>query len=76
MTLLFWSPETVSVFEVCFAREDSVFEMRSDAILSEETSVVNIAPAIKTPHTALRPNFSETAKTGIEELIPSAKTTV
>ena len=50
--------------------------MRSEAIFKEDTSVVNMAPAIKTPHTALNPNFSETAKTGIEELIPSAKTTV
>ena len=55
---------------------ESVFEILSDAIFREETSVVNIAPAIKTPHTALSPNFSETAKTGIEELNPSAKTTV
>lgn len=51
-------------------------EMRSDAILSDETSVVNIAPAIKTPHTAFRLNFSATAKTGIEERKSSAKTTV
>lgn len=41
-----------------------------------DTRVVNIAPAISTPHTALSPNFSETAKTGIEDDIPSAKTTV
>ena len=48
----------------------------SEAILSEDTSVVNMAPAISTPHTALRLNFCETAKTGIDECKSSAKTTV
>ncbi|MDE6302109.1 MAG: hypothetical protein K2M36_00780 [Clostridia bacterium] len=50
--------------------------IRSDAILREDTRVVNIAPAIRTPHTAFRLNFAETVRTGIEERISSAKTTV
>ena len=45
-------------------------------IFSADTSVVKIAPAIRTPHIALSPNFSETAKTGIDDVSPSAKTTV
>lgn len=50
--------------------------MESEVIFSADTSVVKIAPAISTPHIALRPNFSETAKTGIDDDSPSAKTTV
>lgn len=45
-------------------------------IFSADTSVVKIAPAISTPHIALSPNFSETAKTGIDDAKLSAKTTV
>lgn len=50
--------------------------MRSEVIFKEDTRVVNIAPAISTPHTAFNPNFSETAKTGIVVCNSSAKTTV
>ncbi len=50
--------------------------MRSESIFNDETSVVNIAPAMSTPHTALSLNCSATAKTGIEECVWSDKTTV
>lgn len=50
--------------------------MLSESIFREDTRVVNIAPAISTPHTHLRLNFPETAKTGIEECISSSRTTV
>ena len=50
--------------------------MRSLTILREDTSVVKIAPAIKTPHANLRCNCSEIAKTGIKLSFLSDKTTV
>ncbi len=68
---LFFSPKAASFF----VRERAV-AMLSDVILREDTSVVNIAPAISTPQTALSPNLSATVKTGIDDVIPSAKTTV
>ena len=45
-------------------------------IFSEDTSVVNIAAAIKTPHAHFICNLSETAKTGIKLAFWSDKTTV
>ncbi len=54
----------------------AVSMMRSESILREETSVVNIAPAMRIPQTTLRLNFSATAKTGIDECNSSDKTTV
>ena len=65
------SPREASFFVFCIVRI-----MLSDRILSEDTSVVNIAPAISIPQTHLRLNFSETAKTGIDVCILSARTTV
>lgn len=50
--------------------------MRSLTILREDTSVVKIAPAIKTPHANFRCNISETAKVGIKLPFVSDKTTV
>ena len=69
--LLFFAPKAESLLLA-----PSASEMRSETILSEDTSVVKIAAAMSTPHTAFNPNFSATAKTGIDECIPSAKTTV
>lgn len=50
--------------------------MLSDSIFKDETSVVKIAPAMRMPHANFSRNFSDTAKTGIDECISSDKTTV
>lgn len=58
-----------------FVRERNE-DVRSLTILREDTSVVKIAPAIKTPHANFRCNISETAKVGIKLPFVSDKATV
>lgn len=69
--MCFSSPKTHNFF----VRERNK-DVRSLTILREDTSVVKIAPAIKTPHANFRCNISETAKVGIKLPFVSDKTTV
>lgn len=69
--LRFSSPNEASFF----VRERNK-DVLSLTIFSDETSVVKIAPAIKTPQANLRFNFVETARVGIKLPFVSDKTTV
>ena len=54
----------------------SVARILSETIFKEETIVVNIAAAMSTPHIGLRRKRSATLSTGMDDLSPSASTTV